>query len=246
MQVHATGTSHLVRPRLPSSNAGRAAAWAQCGGLSACPPGIQCGDVAWATCAAGTTCTRGNEWYWQCTPGAGAPTPAPTPTPAPRPAVPNPQPVPVPTPVPVPVPVPVPTPVPAPQPAPVPVPTPAPSGGRHCQQAENVTASRTAPCGTCSKRRSACCSQQVPQGTTAPQDVATTQSVMPSKTTCCRLHPAQLIGTHGTATAAPSHRVHKPCTQHPHELSPQLTSPSRLATLPFRCLQHAYALHSAP
>ncbi len=43
------------------------AVWAQCGGKSSCPAGAACEDAPWAGgCAAPTSCTRQNEWYWQC------------------------------------------------------------------------------------------------------------------------------------------------------------------------------------
>ncbi|DBA82589.1 TPA: hypothetical protein ACH3X2_000796 [Trebouxia sp. C0005] len=44
------------------------AMYAQCGGKSNCPSGSNCADAQWTgeCCASGSTCTRSNEWYWQC------------------------------------------------------------------------------------------------------------------------------------------------------------------------------------
>ncbi len=54
-------------------------AYAQCGGLE-CPGPYTCADAAGACCPAGYTCTRGNAYYWQCTPSpsTAASTPAAT------------------------------------------------------------------------------------------------------------------------------------------------------------------------
>ena len=37
-------------------------AWQQCGGRSACPAGVTCGDNAWAACTVGSGCKRLHEW----------------------------------------------------------------------------------------------------------------------------------------------------------------------------------------
>jgi hypothetical protein len=49
-----------------------AALYAQCGGASAVPAGVTGGDAAWAgtCCPSGSGCSRVNEYYWQCLPGA--------------------------------------------------------------------------------------------------------------------------------------------------------------------------------
>ena len=39
----------------------------QCGGLS-CPGPCTCADAPGACCPSGYCCTRGNAYYWQCTP----------------------------------------------------------------------------------------------------------------------------------------------------------------------------------
>jgi hypothetical protein len=39
--------------------------------------GRECADRAWSgtSCQAGTTCTRANEWWWDCQPGGTGGTP---------------------------------------------------------------------------------------------------------------------------------------------------------------------------
>ncbi|KAK9827117.1 hypothetical protein WJX74_007002 [Apatococcus lobatus] len=46
------------------------AGYGQCGGKSNCPSNVTCADAKWPEncCASGFTCTKGNEWYYQCTP----------------------------------------------------------------------------------------------------------------------------------------------------------------------------------
>ena len=47
------------------------AGYQQCGGLS-CPGPYTCADAPGACCPSGYSCTRGNAYYWQCTPSSTA------------------------------------------------------------------------------------------------------------------------------------------------------------------------------
>ena len=57
------------------------AGYQQCGGLS-CPGPYTCADAPGACCPSGYSCTRGNAYYWQCTPSStAAASPSATPSP---------------------------------------------------------------------------------------------------------------------------------------------------------------------
>lgn len=133
----------------------RLGAWSQCGGKNNCGS-LCCVDAPWPStvCQTGYSCTRQNEWYYQCiqtptqTPAydgdgnapcaSGNPTPtptpsppSPTPTPTPTPSSPPPSSTPTPTPTPSSPPPPSPSPPspspPPPSPSPPPTPTPTPT-----------------------------------------------------------------------------------------------------------------------
>ncbi|KAL3137406.1 hypothetical protein ABBQ32_006928 [Trebouxia sp. C0010 RCD-2024] len=70
-------------------------AFAQCGGRSSCGSGVNCNDALWYSsgcCADGFTCSRGNEYFWQCVPGTPSNTPSSSPPPPPPAATASPAP----------------------------------------------------------------------------------------------------------------------------------------------------------
>jgi hypothetical protein len=67
-------TSALISPTAPPPAPARPQLqlWDQCGGISSAA-GKDAAIGAGACCAAGSTCNRVNEWYWQCQPSASLP-----------------------------------------------------------------------------------------------------------------------------------------------------------------------------